>query len=229
MRTRPVDDGARGAMIQAVHAYVTDKVIPVAGEFERTHEFPHEIIADLTEMGLLRMNIPEQWGGLDLDLATRSGVFRENQLDVGRINIANLGVGVGQAAYDAAARYAADRTAFGQAIDSLEGIQFKLAEMATKLYAARVVAGDVAARYDAGEDVSVEAAMAKYFCSEVGIEVSLDAVRIHGGAGYVSDFPVERFFRDAPLNAIGEGTNEILKMLIARGLKKRAGGTGATR
>ncbi len=380
-------------MISTVREYVADKVIPVAGVFEKSREFPGEIIAELARMGLLGMSIPEEWGGLGLDVLTRSRIFREltygwmslagivashsvaggmianfgtseqqarwlpalasgdllgalsltephtgsdlknitcrvtqtdsgfsvdglktfvsngsrasvvllaaksgqdeiscfivgnvsdgkrtgtlmvsapfeklgargqdivemayanhplpadamlggeagrgrglravlTQLDVGRILIANFGVGIGQAAYDAAARYAAGRTAFGQTVDSFEGIQFKLAEMATKLYAARAVADDVAAKHDAGEDVRVEAAMAKYFCSEVGVEVSLDAMRIHGGAGYVADFPVERFYRDAALNVIGEGTNELLKMLIARGLKQRQTGGKAGR
>lgn len=142
------------------------------------------------------------------------------QLDIGRINIANVAAGISQAAFDAANRYAAERTAFGQTINNFQGIEFKLAEMATKVYASQLMASDVAARHDAGEEVGIEAAMAKFFCSEAALEVSLDAMRVHGGAGYVSDFPVERFFRDAPLMAIGEGTNEIQKMVIARALKR---------
>jgi alkylation response protein AidB-like acyl-CoA dehydrogenase len=380
-----VESGVDHEMVAAVREYVADKVIPVAGQLEREHQFPLGMLADLGKMGLLGMNVPEQCGGLALGLVTRSSILRElaygwmslagiisshsvaagviasfgteeqrarwlpalasgsalacislsepqagsdlrsivcratrtatgfringlktyvtngsqadivvllakteddklscfivgdvkqarekgtisvstpfdklgnrgsevvemvyddheipadallggenglgrglhaalSQLDIGRINIANIATGLAMAAFDAAQRYAAERTAFGQSVDSFQGIEFKLAEMATSLYACRVLADDVAARYDAGEPVGMEAAMAKYFCSEASLQITLDAVRIHGGAGYVADFPVERFFRDAPLMAIGEGTNEILKVVIFRALKDR--------
>ncbi len=370
----------RRAIIASVRAYVAERITPVASAFERDRIHPTEILGDLGTMGILAMNIPARYGGLQLDLVTRSAVFRElaygwaglagsiaghavvcgmlaqfgtesqrerwlpvlgtgevigavslsephagsdlknvqcradavadgfqitgrktyvtngnhagviivlvrtgvaelsclivedpsagvaassisisrpfeklgshgqdtveiaydhhtvpadavlggddargmglraalTQLDVGRVNIANLAVGLAQAAFDAALRFAADREAFGQRIDSFQGIQFKLAEMATKLHTARVVADDVSARYDAGEDIALEAAMAKFHCSEAAFEVALDAVRIHGGAGYVSDFTVERYLRDSPLYLIGEGTNEILRTVIAR-------------
>ncbi len=383
--TPTLDMTTKRALVATVRDYVRERVAPVAAELDRSHEFPVQIIREFAEMGLLGMNIPEEFGGLELDLTTRAIIFRElayswmsltgilashsvvagviaksgtaaqkerylpalasgemlgalsltephsgsdtknllcravgttdgylirgrktyvttgaradlivlaaktdddkvtcfivdnlaegrargtidvsspfeklgnrssevvemgyddhplpadavvggddeigrglrtvlGQLDIGRINIASMSVGLAEAALDAAVAYASERTAFGRTIDDFQGIEFMLADMATSIQAARLLADDVCHRYDAGEDVTMSASMAKLFCSEAAMHVTLDAMRIHGGAGYMNDFPVERFFRDAPLMAIGEGTNEIQKMLIARAVKAR--------
>jgi alkylation response protein AidB-like acyl-CoA dehydrogenase len=142
-------------------------------------------------------------------------------LELGRINVAARAVGVGQAAFDAAMAYAQERETFGQPIFKHQAIQFKLAEMATKLQAARLMTYDAAARADAGERVDMEAGMAKLFASEAAYEIATDALRIHGGNGYTTEYPVERYFRDTPLMIIGEGTSEIQKMVIARKLLDR--------
>ena len=142
-------------------------------------------------------------------------------LELGRINIAARAVGVARAAYDAAMRYAHERSTFGTPIVRHQAISFKLADMATKIEASRLLVQSAAARFEAGERADVEAGMAKLFCSETAFEVATEAMRIHGGYGYTTEFPVERYYRDAPLRIIGEGTNEIQRMVIARGLAKR--------
>jgi alkylation response protein AidB-like acyl-CoA dehydrogenase len=139
-------------------------------------------------------------------------------LETGRINIAARAVGVATAAFEAAIDYAQRREAFGVPIAQHQAIQIKLADMATKIRAARLLTYDAAAKKDAGERVDLEAGMAKLFASEVCAEVTLEAMRVHGGYGYIKEFPVERYYRDAPLMIIGEGTNEIQKLIIARRL-----------
>jgi alkylation response protein AidB-like acyl-CoA dehydrogenase len=145
-------------------------------------------------------------------------------LEVGRINIAARAVGVARAAFDAALDYAQVRTTFGKPIAQHQAIQLKLADMATKLEAARLLTHNAAERKMAGERCDVEAGMAKLFASETALELSTDAMRIFGGLGYTNELPVERFYRDAPLMVIGEGTNEIQRLVIARGLIARAQG-----
>ena len=137
-------------------------------------------------------------------------------LELGRINVAARGVGVAQAAYDAALAYAKERKAFGRPISQHQAIAFKLAEMATKLEAARLLTYEAARKADAGERVDLAAGMAKLFASETASELALDAMRIHGGNGYSTEYPVERYYRDAPLMIIGEGTSEIQKLIISR-------------
>jgi alkylation response protein AidB-like acyl-CoA dehydrogenase len=144
-----------------------------------------------------------------------------SSLELGRINVAARAVGLTRAALDAAMRYAHERETFGVPIHRHQAIQFKLAEMATKLEASRLLVRSAAELFDAGERADVEAGMAKLFCSETALEVATDAMRIHGGYGYTKDFPIERYYRDAPLMIIGEGTNEIQKIVIARGLLGR--------
>jgi alkylation response protein AidB-like acyl-CoA dehydrogenase len=139
-------------------------------------------------------------------------------LELGRINVAARGVGVAQAAYDAALAYAKERQAFGRPISQHQAIAFKLAEMATKLEAARLLTYEAARKADAGERVDLAAGMAKLFASETASELALDAMRIHGGNGYSTEYPVERYYRDAPLMIIGEGTSEIQKLVISRAL-----------
>jgi butyryl-CoA dehydrogenase len=142
-------------------------------------------------------------------------------LELGRINIAARAVGVARAAFDAAMQYAHQRETFGVPIHKHQAIQFKLADMATKVEAARLLVRSAAEKFEAGERADVEAGMAKLFASETALEVATEAMRIHGGYGYTKDFPVERYFRDAPLMIIGEGTNEIQRIVIARGLLAR--------
>ena len=142
-------------------------------------------------------------------------------LEGGRINVAARAVGVATAAFEAAIEYAQRRKAFGVPIAQHQAIQIKLADMATKVQAARLLTYDAAAKKDAGERVDLEAGMAKLFASEVCGEVALEAMRVHGGYGYIKDYPVERYYRDAPLMIIGEGTNEIQRLVIARRLLER--------
>ena len=142
-------------------------------------------------------------------------------LEVGRINIAARAVGVAQAAFEDAIRYAQERRTFGKPICEHQAIQLKLADMATKIEAARLLTRQAAGMKDRGERVDLQAGMAKLFASETCQEVSLEAMRILGGYGYVKEFAVERYYRDAPLMIIGEGTNEIQRLVIARGLLER--------
>ena len=139
-------------------------------------------------------------------------------LELGRINIAARAVGVAQAALDDAIAYAKEREAFGRPIAHHQAISFKIAEMATKVHAARLVTYDAARKFDRGERIDLDAGMAKLFASEAAFEVAMDAVRIHGGNGFTTEYRVERYLRDTPLMIIGEGTNEIQKMVIARKL-----------
>jgi alkylation response protein AidB-like acyl-CoA dehydrogenase len=142
-------------------------------------------------------------------------------LELGRVNIAARACGVARAAFDAAISYAQQRETFGVPIARHQAIQFKLADMATKLEASRLMVKSAAEKFERGERADVEAGMAKLFCSETAFELATEAMRIHGGYGYTKEFPVERYYRDAPLMIIGEGTNEIQRIVIARGLLAR--------
>ena len=142
-------------------------------------------------------------------------------LELGRINVAARGVGVAQAALDEAVAYSQIRKTFGKPICEHQAIQLKLAEMATQVRAARLLVEDAARTYDTGERCDMEAGMAKLFASEAAVSVSLEAMRIHGGYGYSKEFTVERLYRDAPLLVIGEGTNELQRIIIARQLIAR--------
>ncbi len=142
-------------------------------------------------------------------------------LEGGRINVAARAVGVATAAFDAAIKYAQQRETFGQPIAQHQAIQLKLADMATNIEAARLLTYEAARKKDSGERVDLEAGMAKLFASEMCGEVTMEAMRIHGGYGYIKDYPLERYYRDAPLMIIGEGTNEIQKLIIARRLLQK--------
>lgn len=144
-------------------------------------------------------------------------------LETGRIQVASRALGVGRAALEDALRYAQEREAFGKPIWKHQSIGNYLADMATKLTAARQLTLHAAREYDAGRRVDMEAGMAKLFASETAMEIALNAVRIHGGYGYSTEFDVERYFRDAPLMIVGEGTNEIQRNVIASQLVKRGG------
>jgi alkylation response protein AidB-like acyl-CoA dehydrogenase len=142
-------------------------------------------------------------------------------LEVGRVNVAARGVGIAQRALELALRYSQERKAFGTAIANHQAIQFKLADMATKTEAARLLTFKAARLKDAGERSDLEAGMAKLFASEIGKEVVEDAFRIHGGYGYSNEYEIERLYRDAPLLLIGEGTSEIQRMVIGKKLLER--------
>ncbi|MGE2692063.1 acyl-CoA dehydrogenase family protein [Mycolicibacterium pulveris] len=144
-------------------------------------------------------------------------------LETGRIQVASRALGVATAALEDALRYAQERESFGQPIWKHQSIGNYLADMATKLTAARQLTRYAAERYDSGERCDMEAGMAKLFASEVAMEIALNAVRIHGGYGYSTEFDVERYFRDAPLMIVGEGTNEIQRNVIAGQLIARGG------
>lgn len=137
-------------------------------------------------------------------------------LDGGRISIAALSLGIAEGAYEAARSYALVRHQFNQPIAHFQGIAFKLADMATRIQAAELLVLEAAARKDAGEKITRLAAMAKYYASELAVQVATDAVQIFGAYGYTKDYPVEKFYRDAKLCTIGEGTSEIQKIVIAR-------------
>jgi alkylation response protein AidB-like acyl-CoA dehydrogenase len=139
-------------------------------------------------------------------------------LEFGRVNIAGRAVGVAQACLDRALAYAQERRAFGRPIAEFQAIQLKLADMATEVQAARLLTWWAAAALDSGKRADLETGMAKLYASEICIKASLEAMRIHGGYGYSTEYEIERFYRDAPLMAIGEGTNDILRTVIARRL-----------
>jgi alkylation response protein AidB-like acyl-CoA dehydrogenase len=142
-------------------------------------------------------------------------------LEVGRVNVAARGVGLGQRALELALRYSQERRTFGKPIAQHQAIQFKLADMGTKLEAARLLTIKAARMKDAGERSDLEAGMAKLFASESAKEIVEESLRIHGGYGYSKEYEIERLYRDAPLLLIGEGTSEIQKMVIGRTLLKR--------
>src|SRR5579884_1403513 len=141
-------------------------------------------------------------------------------LDGGRISIAALALGIAQGAFDAALRYAKQRKQFGRFISEFQAIQDKLSEMATSIEAARWLIYAAGTRKDAGKRVTKESAMAKLFASEIAVKVADQALQIHGGYGFIKDYPVEKFYRDVKLCTIGEGTSEIQRLVIARQLLK---------
>ncbi len=137
-------------------------------------------------------------------------------LDKGRIGIAAFSLGIAQAAFEASLRYARERKQFGHPIADFQAIQFKIAEMAVKVDAARLLTWRAAALADLGKAHSAESSMAKLYASEVSVEIALEAIQIHGGYGYIKEYPVERHLRDAKLGTIGEGTSEVQRLVIAR-------------
>jgi alkylation response protein AidB-like acyl-CoA dehydrogenase len=143
-------------------------------------------------------------------------------LDAGRIGIAALAVGLAQGAYEAALSYARERKAFGKTIASFQAIQWKLADAATKIEAARLMTYHAAYLKQRGQRTTLESSMAKLYASEIAVKVADDCVQIHGGYGFVKDYPAEKYFRDVKLTTIGEGTSEIQRLVIARQLLTRA-------
>jgi alkylation response protein AidB-like acyl-CoA dehydrogenase len=141
-------------------------------------------------------------------------------LDGGRISIAALGLGMAQGAYQAALNYSKDRKQFGKAISEFQAIAFKLADLATEIDAARLLTYRAAAMKDAGMKTTLESSMAKLYTSEVAVKCANEAVQIHGGYGFIKDYPAEKFYRDVKLCTIGEGTSEIQRLVIARQILK---------
>lgn len=141
-------------------------------------------------------------------------------LDGGRISIAALSLGIAKGAFEAARKYSKEREQFGQPIARFQAIGFKLAEMATKIHGAELMTRHAGQLKDEGKPMTQESAMAKYYASEISVEVSTDGIQIHGGYGYTKDFPAEKYYRDAKLCTIGEGTTEIQKLVISRNLLK---------
>ena len=142
-------------------------------------------------------------------------------MEVGRINVAARGLGIARAAFEDSIAYAQQRIQFGKPISEYQSIQIKLADMATKIEASSLLIINAAKKKDSGERADLEAGMAKLFATETGLEASVEAMRIHGGYGYTKDLDIERYYRDAPLMCIGEGTNEIQRIIIARQLVKK--------
>ena len=159
-------------------------------------------------------------GGEEAGLGKGFGQMMD-ALEVGRVNVAARGVGIAQRALELGLRYSQERKTFGKPIAQHQAIQFKLADMATKVEAARLLTLKAARMKDAGERSDLEAGMAKLFASEIGKEVVEDSFRIHGGYGYSKEYEIERLYRDAPLLLIGEGTSEIQRMVIGRKLLQR--------
>lgn len=141
-------------------------------------------------------------------------------LDGGRISIAALSLGIAKGAYEASVKYAQEREQFGQPISNFQGIAFKLADMAVKIEAAELLTRQAGDLKDRGENTTKVSAMAKYYASEIAVEIATDSVQIFGGYGYTKDFPVEKFYRDSKLCTIGEGTSEIQKLVISREVLK---------
>jgi alkylation response protein AidB-like acyl-CoA dehydrogenase len=142
-------------------------------------------------------------------------------LDGGRISIAALSLGIAKGAYEASLQYAKEREQFGKAIAKFQAISFKLADMATQIEAAELLTRKAGRMKDAGENSTKLSAMAKLYASEAAVKIADEAVQIHGGYGYIKDFPVEKFYRDAKLCTIGEGTSEIQRLVISRQLLKK--------
>ena len=174
--------------------------------------------SDTTEVLFEQCDIPESHL---LGEIGRGFIDTMQVLDAGRIGIAALSVGLAQGAYEAALHYAQERRAFGTSISTFQAIQWKLADNATRIEAARLLTYRAAYLKDRGERTTLESAMAKLYSSEIAVKAADDCVQIHGGYGFVKDYPAEKFFRDVKLTTIGEGTSEIQRLVIARQLFAR--------
>ena len=210
-----VTDAARGP--HGISAFILERGTPglVSGRKENKLGMR---ASDTAEVSLTDCPVPD-----DQLLGAVGEGFVEalRVLDAGRIGIAALAVGLAQGAYEAARRYAIQREQFGQPIASSQAIQFKLADMATRIEAARLLTYRAAYLKDQGRATTRESAMDKLFSSEMAVRAAEDGVQIHGGYGFVKDYPAEKFFRDVKLTTIGEGTSEIQRLVIARLLQQR--------
>lgn len=190
-----------------------------------------EVSKDLPKLGYkgvesCELNFTDCRVGLDALLGTVEGrgfAQMMRGLEVGRLQVAARATGVARAAFDDALRYAQERESFGRPIWQHQSVGNLLADMGTKLYAARSLLLSAATKFDAGERCDMEAGMAKLFASETAMQIAVDGIRVHGGYGYSTEYDAERYFRDAPLMIVGEGTNEIQRNVIAKQLIKRGG------
>ena len=223
-----VTNGARSRIVALMAKTPDDKVTCFIVEKEPGTEFENITFQKVDKLGYrgletMEMTYVDQRVPAENMLGDLAGMGRGlnaalSALELGRINIAARAVGVARASFEAAMAYAQQRETFGKKIYDHQVIAFKLADMATKLEAARLMCHSAARKFDQGIRADLEAGMAKLFCSETAAELAFEAMRIHGGNGYTSDYPVERYYRDAPLMIIGEGTSEIQKLVIARQL-----------
>ena len=208
-------DASKG--VKGISAFILDTATPGFRVGKREKKMGHrgsdtvEVVFDDCLVPAENM-IGDPSGGFQSFMRTLTG---------GRISIGAMAVGIARGAHEHSLRYARERRQFNQPIANFQAVQFMLADMATKIEAARLLVRQAAAMKDRGERCDIEAGMAKLFASETCQEVSLEAMRILGGYGYVKEFRVERYYRDAPLMLIGEGTNEIQRLVIARNLLQR--------
>jgi alkylation response protein AidB-like acyl-CoA dehydrogenase len=204
----------RAAGKKGISAFVVERGTPGFGAGKKEDKLGVRS-SDTSELVLADCRVPAD------NLIGREGmgfVDTLKILDKGRVGIAAFSVGIAQASLEAAMRYALERKQFGHPIADFQAIQFKIAEMATKTEAARLLTWRAAAMADAGRSHTAESAMAKLFASEAAVEIALEAIQIHGGYGYLKDYPVERYLRDAKIGTIGEGTSEVQRLVIARQL-----------
>jgi alkylation response protein AidB-like acyl-CoA dehydrogenase len=213
---------APGTGTKGISAFIVEKGMPGFSPGTREKKLGHRA-SDTVELVFENLRIPKE-NLLDAEGKEGNG-FRQFMmtLDGGRISIGAMSLGIAQASLDAAIRYARERRQFGRAIADFQAIQLLLAEMATELEAARLLVYQTARLKDRGQPFTRYSAMAKLKASTVAMRAADAAVQIHGGAGYMTDHPVERYFRDAKLMEIGEGTSQIQKLIIARELLREAG------
>jgi alkylation response protein AidB-like acyl-CoA dehydrogenase len=208
----------RAAGTKGISAFIVDKGTPGLMPGKKEDKLGMRA-SDTSEMIFENCRIPAEQllGDEGLGFVTTMLV-----LDAGRIGIAALAVGLAQGAYEAALNYARERKAFGKSISSFQAIQWKLADAATKIEAARLLTYHAAYLKERGRRTTLESAMAKLYASEIAVKVADDCVQIHGGYGFVKDYPAEKYFRDVKLTTIGEGTSEIQRLVIARQLLSRS-------
>ena len=237
MRTTAVRDGNHYVLNGSKHFTTNASVAGTYVVMAMTDPKKKEISAFLIERGTPGLSIGKKENKLGMRASDTASVilqdcripvenllgkegsaFRDCMqiLDGGRISIAALSVGMAQGAYEHALRYAKERTQFDKAISEFQAIRFKLADMATEIEAARLLTSRAAELKQEGKKTTKESSMAKLYASEVAVRVANEAVQIHGGYGFIKDFPVEKYYRDAKLGTIGEGTSEIQRMIIAR-------------
>jgi hypothetical protein len=210
-----VTDRAAGS--KGVSAFIIEKGTPGLSPGKKENKLGMRA-SDTSEVIFENCRIPEDQL---LGDAGQGFVNTMQVLDAGRIGIAALSVGLAQGAYEAALQYAKERRAFGKTISRFQAIQWKLADNATRIAAARLLTYRAAYLKDQGRRMTLESAMAKLFASEIAVKAADDCVQIHGGYGFVKDYPAEKFFRDVKLTTIGEGTSEIQRLVIARRLLAR--------
>jgi len=211
-----VTDRAAGA--KGISAFIVEKGTPGLAPGKKEDKLGMRA-SDTSEMIFENCRIPADQLLGDEGLGF---VHTMQVLDAGRIGIAALAVGLAQGAYEAALSYARERKAFGKSISSFQAIQWKLADAATKIEAARLLTYRAAFLKERGRRTTLESAMAKLYASEIAVKVADDCVQIHGGYGFVKDYPAEKYFRDVKLTTIGEGTSEIQRLVIARQLLSRS-------